>query len=182
MEGGRYESLWRERKEKLQLQFPFPVQGVGLAPTSCCNLPCGATCCTARVTHLVGTFTRGPVGTRSSRLGPHHCALPSKATPKEARDLLPHVSPHAWPQLQKCAWRAGRGARTLVVAPKSPTLGGQSKFLPTTLSQPRPQHVHIYTYEFTHILTPLSYTAHSHTHSLTLLTLTSMATHCLFSL
>lgn len=84
--------------------------------------------------HLVPGWGNAPDGNihekagghRSSCLGSHPCTLPSKAIPKEAKDTILRVLLPAWPQLQKCAWRAGKGARAWVVAPKSPTLGSQS--------------------------------------------------------
>lgn len=51
----------------------------------------------------VETFIKRPVGTRSSPLSSHLCVLPSKATPKETRDLTPHVSHRAWPWLADMA-------------------------------------------------------------------------------
>lgn len=80
-------SLWWEGSRTPASVPPPPrKQGeVGLPAVLLQIAPCSATCWKARVAHLVGTFTKRLVGTRSFRLGPRHCVLPSKVTPEEAR-------------------------------------------------------------------------------------------------
>lgn len=64
---------------------PCKQRGVGLPAVLLQLAPCSATCWKAGVAHLVRTFTKRLVDTRSFCLGPCHCVLPSKVTPEEAR-------------------------------------------------------------------------------------------------